>query len=217
MGEYSFNFSCYSSDKTNIAPPEFAFMIGVSLALVINFKSVDEQMERLRAHAPNALMMAAVIIAAGMFLGVLNETGMLKAIATNLIKVIPAEVGPYLHIIVGLLGVPLDLLTSTDAYYFAVLPIVEQTAGQFGVPSVSTAYSMVIGNIIGTFVSPFSPALWLAIGLAEANMGTYIKYAFFGFGIRHRYVSNCNVDGHCDDLSMKIETIVPVQNEIIVA
>lgn len=170
----------------NIAPPEFAFMIGVSLALVINFKSVDEQMERLRAHAPNALMMAAVIIAAGMFLGVLNETGMLKAIATNLIKVIPAEVGLYLHIIVGLLGVPLDLLTSTDAYYFAVLPIVEQTAGQFGVPSVSTAYSMVIGNIIGTFVSPFSPALWLAIGLAEANMGTYIKYAFFwiwGFAI----------------------------------
>ena len=77
----------------NIAPPEFAFMIGVSLALVINFKSVDEQMERLRAHAPNALMMAAVIIAAGMFLGVLNETGMLKAIATDLIKVIPAEVG----------------------------------------------------------------------------------------------------------------------------
>ena len=58
---------------------------------------------------------------------------MLKAIATNLIKVIPAEVGPYLHIIVGLLGVPLDLLTSTDAYYFAVLPIVEQTAGQFGI------------------------------------------------------------------------------------
>ena len=51
----------------NIAPPEFAFMIGVSLALIINFKSVDEQMERLRAHAPNGLMMAAVIIAAGMF------------------------------------------------------------------------------------------------------------------------------------------------------
>ena len=73
----------------------------------------------------------------------------------------------------------LDLLTSTDAYYFALLPIVEQTASQFGINPVSTAYSMVIGNIVGTFVSPFSPALWLAIGLAEANMGTYIKYAFF--------------------------------------
>lgn len=170
----------------NLAPPEFAFMIGTSLALIINYKSVDEQMDRLKAHAPNALMMAAVIIAAGMFLGVLNETGMLKAIATNFIKIIPDAVGPYLHIIVGIFGVPLDLLTSTDAYYFAVLPIVEQTASQFHVPAVSTAYAMVIGNIIGTFVSPFSPALWLAIGLAEANMGTYIKYAFFwiwGFAI----------------------------------
>lgn len=104
----------------NLAPPEFAFMIGTSLALIINYKSVDEQMDRLKAHAPNALMMAAVIIAAGMFLGVLNETGMLKAIATDFIKIIPDAVGPYLHIIVGIFGVPLDLLTSTDAYYFAV-------------------------------------------------------------------------------------------------
>ncbi|WP_217972396.1 CitMHS family transporter [Staphylococcus xylosus] len=170
----------------NIAPPEFAFLIGVAIALVINFPNVDEQMSRLKAHAPNALMMAAVIIAAGMFLGVLNETGMLEAIAVNFITIIPDAVGPYLHIIVGIFGVPLDLLTSTDAYYFAVLPIVEQTASQFGVPSISTAYAMLIGNIIGTFVSPFSPALWLAIGLAEANMGTYIKYAFFwiwGFAI----------------------------------
>ena len=108
----------------NIAPPEFAFMIGVAIALVINFPNVDEQMNRLKAHAPNALMMAAVIIAAGMFLGVLEETGMLKSIALNFIKIIPDAVGPYLHIIVGFFGVPLDLLTSTDAYYFALLPIV---------------------------------------------------------------------------------------------
>ena len=103
-----------------------------------------------------------------------------------MIDIKPTAVGPYLHIIIGMLGVPLDLLTSTDAYYFAVLPIVESTASQFGVPSLSTAYSLMIGNIIGTFVSPFSPALWLAVGLAEINMGKYIKYAFFwiwGFSI----------------------------------
>lgn len=161
-------------------------MIGVGIALPLNFRDVDEQMDRLRAHAPNALMMAAVILAAGVFLGILNETGMLESIALSLIDIIPTAVGPYLHIIIGMLGVPLDLLTSTDAYYFAVLPIVESTASQFGVPSLSTAYSLMIGNIIGTFVSPFSPALWLAVGLAEINMGKYIKYAFFwiwGFSI----------------------------------
>lgn len=36
---------------------------------------------------------------------------------------------------------------------------------------------MVIGNIVGTFVSPFSPALWLALGLAGLEMGKHIRYS----------------------------------------
>lgn len=178
----------------DIVPPELAFMIGVAIALPLNFRNVDYQMERIRAHAPNALMMAAVILAAGVFLGILNETGMLKAIALSLITILPTAVGPYLHIIVGMLGVPLDLLTSTDAYYFAILPIVESTAGQFNVPTESTAFALMIGNVIGTFVSPFAPAVWLAVGLAEINMGKYIKYAFFwvwGFSIIMLIIAIC--------------------------
>lgn len=35
------------------------------------------------------------------------------------------------------------------------------------------------GNVIGTFISPFSPALWLAVGLAGIEMGRYIRYAFW--------------------------------------
>lgn len=117
---------------------------------------------------------------------------MLESIALSLIAVLPTVVGPYLHIIIGVLGVPLDLLTSTDAYYFAILPIVESTASQFGVPSQSTAFSLMIGNVIGTFVSPFAPAVWLAVGLAEINMGRYIKYAFFwvwGFSILMLFIA----------------------------
>ena len=75
-------------------------------------------------------------------------------------------------------GVPFDLLLSTDAYYFALLPIVDQVVSSFGIPSLSTAYAMIIGNIIGTFVSPLSPALWLAFGLAGLEMGRHIRYSF---------------------------------------
>ncbi|AXF55703.1 CitMHS family transporter [Salicibibacter kimchii] len=170
----------------DIVPPEFAFMLGVAIALPINYPKVSDQMGRVRAHAPAALMMAAVILAAGVFLGVLNESGMLDSIALAMVSILPAAVGPFIHVIVGVLGVPMDLLTSTDAYYFAILPIVEATAAEFGVSSASTAYAMIIGNVIGTFVSPFAPAVWLAIGLAGANMGQHIKYSFFwlwGFSI----------------------------------
>jgi citrate-Mg2+:H+ or citrate-Ca2+:H+ symporter, CitMHS family len=37
--------------------------------------------------------------------------------------------------------------------------------------------SLTLG-IIALLISPFSPALWLALGLADLDMGTHIRYAF---------------------------------------
>ena len=169
-----------------IVPAGFTFMIGFSIALPLNYRSVDAQMARIKEHAPNALMMAAIILGAGSFLGILNGTEMLDSIANDLVYVLPGIVVPYLHIIIGFFGVPFDMLLSTDAYYFALLPIVEQVVSGFGVSGISAAYALIVGNIIGTFVSPFSPALWLAIGLAGLEMGKHIRYSFlimWGFSI----------------------------------
>ena len=169
-----------------IIPAGFAFMIGVSIALPINYPNIQDQMGRIQAHAPGAILMATIILAAGSFLGILNGTDMLNSIATDLVNILPAFVIPYLHIIIGVFGVPFDLLLSTDAYYFALFPIVEQIVTGFGVSSLSAAYAMIIGNIIGTFVSPLSPALWLALGLAGLEMGRHIRYSFmmmWGFSV----------------------------------
>lgn len=170
----------------DILPPPLAFMLGVAIALPLNFKGSNLQMERIRAHAPNALMMGAVILGASVFLGVLNESEMLESVALSTLAVIPEGAGANLHIIMGVLGVPMDLLTSTDAYYFSVLPLVDATSAQFGIGSMEVAHAMMAGNVIGTFVSPFSPALWLALGLSGANLGQHLRYSFFiiwGFSI----------------------------------
>ncbi|MEK4800128.1 citrate:proton symporter [Oceanobacillus sp. FSL K6-0118] len=164
---------------SGIIPAGLAFMIGVSIALLINFPNVKDQMGRIQAHAPSALTMASIIIAAGLFLGILNGTGMLTAIANDVVSVLPGVIAPYLHIIIGILGVPFDLLLSTDAYYFALFPVVEQIATGFGIDSLSTAYSMIIGNIVGTFVSPLAPAVWLALGLSGLEMGRHLRYSLF--------------------------------------
>lgn len=158
--------------------PGPVFLIGTTIALVLNFPLSGEQADTLKRHAPNALSMAGVILAAAMFLGVLNGSGMLEEIALSLLNILPDSVGSQLHVIIGLLGVPLDLLTSTDAYYFSVLPVVQETAASFGVSGTGAASSLIIGNIIGTFVSPFSPALWLAIGLSGGTIGKHIKFTF---------------------------------------
>ncbi len=169
-----------------LLPAGYSFMVGLVLALVVNYPNVQTQMDRVKAHSPSALLMAAVILAAGTFLGIIDESGMLESIAVDSISILPAAILPVLHLIVGLFGVPFDMVTSTDAYYYALFPIVESITAQVGVASTSTAYAMIIGNVVGTFVSPLAPAVWLAVGLAGIDMGKYIRYAFFwvwGFSI----------------------------------
>ncbi|CAD2073383.1 SLC13 family permease [Jeotgalicoccus coquinae] len=151
----------------------------VSIALPLNCRRMDVQMARIKAHAPSALMMASIILAAGSFLGILENTGMLNSLAEDIVVILPAFLIPYLHYIIGFFGAPLELVLNTDAYYFALLPVVDQIVTAHGVDSITAAYSIMIGNIIGTFISPFAPALWLAVGLAGIEMGRYIRYAFW--------------------------------------
>ncbi|MFV5263504.1 CitMHS family transporter [Acinetobacter courvalinii] len=156
----------------------YVFMIALSLVLLVNFPKPREQMAVISRHAPQALSMVAIIFAAGAFLGILSESGMLKSIALDLIHILPTTWVGSLHILVGILGVPMDLFTSTDAYYFALLPIVQEVTATAGVTADSVVYAMAIGNNAGTFVSPFSPATWLAMGLAGTDMGRHLRYSF---------------------------------------
>lgn len=159
-------------------PPGYVFMIALCVALVINYPQPRVQIERINAHAGGAIMMASIILAAGTFLGILKESGMLNSIALALVDVLPSVLLPYMHLVIGVIGIPLELVLSTDAYYFALFPVVEQITSQAGVPSTSAAYAMIIGSIVGTFVSPFSPALWMGLGLAKLSMGQHIRYSF---------------------------------------
>jgi CitMHS family citrate-Mg2+:H+ or citrate-Ca2+:H+ symporter len=161
-----------------VLPSGYVFMIGLGLALVVNYPRVSDQMERIRAHSASALGTGAIILAAGTFLGVLEGTGMLDSLATDMVGLLPGALVPYLHLVVGALGVPLELVLSTDAHYFGLLPLVDGVVTSHGGDSLSVAYAVIIGNIIGTYISPFNASLWLGVGLAGVDLGKHIKYSF---------------------------------------
>ena len=162
---------------SGILPSALVFIIALSSALILNRQTVDEQHAFMKRHAWSALQMAMIIFAAGIFLGVLKESKMLHALAQDLMSLLPEVIQAHIHIIIGFFGVPFELLLNTDAYYYALLPIVEQAVQPYVVSGESVVYAMLIGNIIGTFISPFSPALWLALGLAKLDMGSHIRYS----------------------------------------
>lgn len=156
----------------------YIFMIALSLALIINYPNPKDQLSVINHHAPQALSMVAIILSAGAFLGIMSHGKMLESIALDLAAVLPIHWISKLHIIVGIFGVPMDIFTSTDAYYFALLPIVQEVTSAGGVHATDVVYAMAIGNNAGTFVSPFSPAAWLAMGIAGTDMGRHLRYSF---------------------------------------
>lgn len=170
----------------SLLPSAYIFMIGLALALLINYRRPAQQMEAIAAHAPAALKMGAIILAAGSFLGVMDGSGMLRSIAADLAHVLPDPMLPWLHVLLGMAGLPMELLLSTDAYYFGLLPVVLEITTPLGVDPAHSVYALTIGNIVGTFISPFSPALWLALGLAGADIGRHIRYSLgwmWGFSL----------------------------------
>jgi len=91
--------------------------------------------------------------------------------------VLPGAFSHYLHLIIGILGIPLELVLNTDAFFFALMPVVNQIVAGFGISATAAAYPMIIGKVTGTFVCPLAPALWLALGIAELDMGKFLKYS----------------------------------------
>ena len=65
----------------SLLQPAVAFMLGLVLALLLNYPNVEHQGERVDAHAKAALMMVSILFAAGVFTGILSDSGMLTAMA----------------------------------------------------------------------------------------------------------------------------------------
>ncbi|MCW1246557.1 citrate:proton symporter [Pseudomonas sp. SAICEU22] len=164
---------------TGIFPLYACFMVGLGIALPLNFPSLDAQAERLKAHASDALQMVLVMMAAAVLLGVLSGAKMSDGMALALINILPAGSAQYLHVIVGFFGVPLGMIFSPDAYYFALLPVIKDVAAAAGVPLEAVARAMLIGENTGFSISPVVPSVYLALALSGVELRKHMAYTFF--------------------------------------
>ncbi|KIU03256.1 MULTISPECIES: CitMHS family transporter [unclassified Frigoribacterium] len=158
----------------DLFPLAYVFMVGVAVALLINFPKVKQQSAEIVAHAPSIVGVVSMVFAAGVLIGVLNGTGMVDAMAQWLVQVIPNEMGPYLAVITGLLSLPLTFFMSNDAFYFGILPVLAQSAAAFGIEPVEMARASVIGQPVH-LQSPLVPAILLLVSLANVNLGDHHK------------------------------------------
>ncbi len=159
--------------------PAVLFMVGATLALVVNYPNVAMQRARVDAHAKAALMMASILLAAGSLMGIMKGTGMIAAMAKAAVTFIPQGLETHIPAIVALISMPMSLLFDPDSFYFGFLPVVAEVAKTLGVPALQVGQAAIIGQMTTGFpLSPLTPSTFLLIGLTGVELGEHQKFTF---------------------------------------
>ena len=156
-------------------PLPVLFMIAFAIAIMINYPKLEDQKDRITAHAANVLPVVSLIFAAGIFVGILQGTKMVDAIAASVITAIPTWMGPYLAIVTGFLSIPFTFFISNDAFYFGVVPILAKAAAVYGITGAEIGRASIIGQPVH-LLSPLVASTYLLVGMAKIEFGDHQRY-----------------------------------------
>lgn len=163
---------------TQMFSTHVVFMVATIVALAVNYPEPQLQQKRIQAHAPSSIMLTITLLCAGIFLGVMNQTGMILEMSKILISAIPISMQRYLHYIIGALGAPIGMVMGPDPYYYGIMPIIGEIVAPHGVALEAVGRAMLVGENVALSVSPVLPPTYLAIGLAGVELKEHIKYSF---------------------------------------
>ena len=153
-------------------PLPVLMMTAFALALTLNHPRRADQAEKIAAHAPAALSVAALIFAAGVLTGVMKGTGMVEGMSAALVAAIPEALGPHLAPAVAAASLPGTFFLSNDAFYFGMLPVLAEAGAAHGIAPEAKARAALMGQPFH-LLSPLVPSTWLLVGLIRVEMGAH--------------------------------------------
>ncbi|WP_304238071.1 CitMHS family transporter [Jiulongibacter sediminis] len=160
-------------------PAPVLFVIASMMVLQINYPKLADQKKVLRSHGNNIFLVSSLIFAAGIFSGILNGSGMIDAMATSLVQLIPDEQSNFLPVLAAITSMPASLLFTPDAYYFGVLPVLAESATQLNMDTIQMGRAALLGQMtVGFPLSPLTASTFLLIGLAEVELGDHQRHTF---------------------------------------
>ncbi|BDB59097.1 MULTISPECIES: CitMHS family transporter [Rhodococcus] len=166
----------------DILPIPVLFMIAAGIALAVNFPRVVDQSAAIARHSSSIVSVVAMVFAAAVLTGVFQGTGMVESMALWLTGVVPDSLGPFLAVITGLLSIPMTFFMTNDAFYFGVLPVLAETAAQYGIEPVEMARASITGQPVH-MQSPLVPAILLLVTLAGVPLADHHRKVLWRAGV----------------------------------
>lgn len=160
-------------------PAAVLFVLASMIALLINYPKLADQQKVMKTHGTNIFMVSSMIFAAGIFSGILTGSKMIEEMANTLVALIPQNHANLLPTLTAITSLPASMLFTPDAYYFGVVPILSQTATQFGIDPLEIGRAALLGQMtVGFPISPLTASTFLLIGLAEVDLGEHQKHTY---------------------------------------
>jgi citrate-Mg2+:H+ or citrate-Ca2+:H+ symporter, CitMHS family len=159
----------------NMVPLTVLFILGFAIAMLINFPKIEDERAKIVAFAGNALTVTSMVFAAGIFMGVGKESGMLSALGQAFTQIIPNFLGSNLSVITAMASMPFTFFMSNDGFYFGVLPTLSEAASHYGISSAEMARASLLGQPVH-LLSPLVPSTYLLVGLAGVEFSDHLKH-----------------------------------------
>lgn len=161
---------------TGVAELVVLFIGGFVIALVVNYPNLADLSELIKRHATSAVPVVMLVLGAGVFTGVLSESGMVDAMATSVLSIVPDTMGGIIPLFTAFISIPLGFFRSNDAFMFGVVPVLAESAAQYGIHANTIAHAAVVSQITH-MAGPASAPLWVLLGLLERDLGEFQKHA----------------------------------------
>lgn len=159
-------------------PIYVCFMIACCLALCVNYRGAKLQGERLNAYAPACMSMVSLLLACGVFVGVIGYS----PIQPSMLEVIETIIGGastrHLSGILAYLWPILDAL-GLDHYAccYSIVPMVQKICSQYLTP-LQAAVSYLVPWVSLVFIHPTTPAMYIGLGLTGVSFREHWKFAW---------------------------------------
>ncbi len=157
-------------------PAPIIFEIAFAIALLLNYPHLKDQRQIIEEHGANVMHVITMVLAAGVFMGILNGSGMSNDMGVWLANVVPESMGNHWALVTALASAPGTFMLSNDAFYLGVLPVLAQTGANYGFSPMDIGVAATAGQAFH-LLSPLVGFIYLLLHLTGVDMGAWQRTA----------------------------------------